>query len=158
MHTRICIQNIPQYHHSLPVYFAQKCELWHHSLSHILCSKVWACIGYKWVQGVHASTQCELEKLLLGSTKNFALFVKGLLKWPTAIKYWTFEMDSQLLRIVNRYIINHKGYVKCTLTHLKTFAQGSVSVNEKEFAMLVESAPKVMTRLGTLVETPCQQS
>jgi hypothetical protein len=27
MDTRICIQNIPQYHHSLPVYFAQKCEL-----------------------------------------------------------------------------------------------------------------------------------
>jgi hypothetical protein len=99
-------------------------------LSHILCPKVWACIGYNWVQGLLAPTQCGLVKLLLGRTKKLDIFVKGSSKWPTAMKYWTFEMDSPTIKDC-KSVHKHEGYVKCTQTHLKTFAQGSVSVNEK---------------------------
>jgi hypothetical protein len=62
-------------------------KIFFHTLSHILCPKVWTCILYIWAKGKHMCItlfvlKCFLKNKNWGTNKNIGIFfVKGQAKW-----------------------------------------------------------------------------
>jgi hypothetical protein len=101
MQSRMCTQNILQLHHSL---------------SAILCPKVWVCIGYRWTKEKHFQNFVLVVKAFIWGTLKKIKIVKDQSKWlieqPKKKKKKDFERrltlgcaHNQLIWIANGY--NH---------------------------------------------------